>query len=541
MKRWAKTFVPLGSVVILAAGLTASPSCQPAFATSVQALSLQIAITQGNLGTPSARVAITYGTPYAYTVKVQALDEQGNPDSSFNGYVRFSVEPGTVVSATSTNPKTTTNGRNALLVNGSAEDIQVAVVGSYGNARIWVQDLGYEPVDPAGVTLPGGGVRLPQCADGIDNNHNGLTDYPVDPGCYAPNDDTEDGGTYASASSGLLYFAYPRIADVQGEHNGGAGTPFPNEQVQIDTQWNGMTATTPYGVVVNGIGAQGFYATDVQQGYSWGSVYAYTYSAPAMMNVCDRLMNLGGTAAMFYGYLEINYPTWSLEEWDPTVRPCLVPEPSTISAHMLDGTTNAAQYLIPLEASLVRVPPADGSTVHIASLLGPNMLPCTMNSDGTTASCISPSAITAGATNCDYLGTGKIDFTNPLDYACENACTANVECSEYTQYISESQFQLVVVSADGSMARTISANGAASAGFDPMQHLGEHLKAFTGNLDYFSGGSQFTIIARCSDDIVSSTGTILPSSPPWPTAAGVAPARAACVVLRTVADQTSTN
>jgi hypothetical protein len=33
--------------------------------------------------------------------------------------------------------------------------------------------------------------RLPKCNDGIDNDGDGKTDYPADPGCYAPNQDDE--------------------------------------------------------------------------------------------------------------------------------------------------------------------------------------------------------------------------------------------------------------------------------------------------------------------------------------------------------------
>ena len=217
-----------------------------------------------------------------------------------------------------------------------------------------------------------------------------------------------------------------------------------------------------------------------------------------------------------------------------------MPEPTYITTTDLDSTSAATTTLIPLEASLVRVPKNDGSTIHVGKLLGPNLMPCTMVNGA--PSCPLPANITADATNCDFEGTGKIDYTaGTLDDACAEACQANVECSEYTNYISESQFQLVVVNATGTDARGITANGSMSAGFDPMLLLGVQLKAFTGNLTYFSGGSQFTIQARCADDIVPMNGTILPSSPPWPTPNGAAPAPAACVVLRTVASQTSSN
>ena len=193
----------------------------------------------------------------------------------------------------------------------------------------------------------------PACSNGIDDNHNGLVDYPIDPGCYAANDDSENGGSYSGAASGTIHFVYPRIADVRGVINGGAGTPFPNEQVQVNTQWQGTTGSTPKGVVVQGLGASGFFVTDIGETRGYASVYGYTYSAPALMYVCDRLISFGGTSADFYGFTEMNYPTWSLEEWDPTVRPCLVPEPTSLDSNAINqGTAGLAT----LEAGLVQVP-----------------------------------------------------------------------------------------------------------------------------------------------------------------------------------------
>ena len=34
--------------------------------------------------------------------------------------------------------------------------------------------------------------QSPQCSDGIDNDGDGLVDFPDDPGCIGPNDDSED-------------------------------------------------------------------------------------------------------------------------------------------------------------------------------------------------------------------------------------------------------------------------------------------------------------------------------------------------------------
>ena len=43
-----------------------------------------------------------------------------------------------------------------------------------------------------GQLTPGGGSS-PECSDGIDNDGDGLIDYPADPGCSSPDDDSEGG------------------------------------------------------------------------------------------------------------------------------------------------------------------------------------------------------------------------------------------------------------------------------------------------------------------------------------------------------------
>ena len=58
------------------------------------------------------------------------------------------------------------------------------------------------------IDLGGGGgaeeARAPpQCRDGIDNNQNGYTDYPDDPGCSFPDDTTESGTTDIECSNGI--------------------------------------------------------------------------------------------------------------------------------------------------------------------------------------------------------------------------------------------------------------------------------------------------------------------------------------------------
>jgi hypothetical protein len=567
MKTTLRVLLGLGAFV----GLAVAPACLPSFPSAVATQRLKVTLVSGNdTGEPSNRLAISFTTPQIFTVDIEADDPNGNLDTSFNGYVRASVVPGTVLSVTG--PAGRTTGRNALLKNGQAQGIQIAVLEAYGNTNIWVEDVGYVPVDPLG-------THPPQCANGIDDNDNGKVDYPIDPGCYAANDDTEDGGTYAAAVTDTLYFQYPRIADVRGVNNGGV-TPFNNQQLSINTEWTTPNPTQkPSGVVVTGVSSSGFYATDLTDPRGYSSVYAYNYTAPPIMLPCDRLITFGGTAGDFYGYTEVNFPTWSLEEWDPTSRGCWVPDPAPLIADDLAATNSPV--LLELEAGLVQVSTVPvvstsetttagttttietsvATSLHVAGHFGPGLVP---GNPSLNAADYVPSAT---ASDCDYNGDGKIEFltncgpamnqTCPEDL-CSTACSADPECSEYSAFLTESQFQLVVEStttttttiktASGTMppvvvvspkvTSSIQGVGSADANFDPVALKSQELGAFTGNLLYFSGGSQFTIQARCADDIVMNPkDKPLPSSCP----SDDTNCHAACVVKRNAADQTNAN
>ena len=348
MKRTAPLCVLALAGLALVAG-----ACQGGFPSIGLGNRLVVTLTQGNPGTPDQQLPISVVTPTAFTVNIEADLPDGTIDTSFNGYVNILAQPGTVSDL---------DVRNVQLKNGAITGVVIPIVAAFGETHIWADDLGYEPVAP-------NSDPPPQCADGIDNNHNGLIDYPADPGCYAPVDNTEDLGTYASGASQTLYFQLPRIQLVRGydpvnDGNGNA-TSFPNTQVSIDTGWRGGTSYA-FSTVVIGLGSAGFYAqdlqTDEQPAPGYGGIYAYNFSTPVDMRVCDRLQVFSGTSADFYGYTELNYPTWQLEYWDPTVRTCLVPEATGLAV----GDLNNDDRLWQLESTLGRIETAGTVIVQIA-------------------------------------------------------------------------------------------------------------------------------------------------------------------------------
>ena len=174
-------------------------------------------------------------------------------------------------------------------------------------------------------------------------------------------------------------------------------------------------------------------------------------------------------------------------------------------------------------SSLVRLITQGTVSVHVSSKLGPKypMAPAY--------------APTADATNCDLNKDGKVSFnTDPAEKACSTSCSADPECTEYSNYLSRSGFRLVMTdtAADctdptAPCTRAIVADGSTSPQFDPVLLKGQTIKSFSGTLRYFSGGSQYTVEARCSDDIVTDLKALPVAS------------NTACVHARTISDNNS--
>jgi hypothetical protein len=464
-------------------------------------------------------LALAIDVPQPFRVVVRAFDKNGNIDSAFNGYVRISAKPGAIERIDALDAE----GRNLKLTNGESPETEVKVTNAYGTTFILADDLGYSPADALG-TPP------PACANGLDDDGDGRIDFPADEGCAFANDDSETGGSYAQASSPPIFYRLPRIADVRGLKctdpadpntcSGTGKTPYPKEQILLDTGFHDKAdgaQAFDFDMVVTRISSDGFYVSDIKDGRGgFNNVFSFNFNAPPRMRVCDRLKTFAGTATEFFGLTQISYPTWTLEEWDPQKRPCLVPEPRVLEPIDLTPAT-----LLPLSASLVRAhSSAEGLQVKVTPKFGPGNMP-------EQGGVFVPSP---DATNCDLNKDGRIEFgrlpTGELtpENRCADACSADPECTEYSNFAGRSTFRLTLTDANGNAA-AIQADATASAEFKPLEMKGQQLKAFTGTLHFFSGGSQYTIEARCKDDIVVDlAATPLPSDK-------------ACVFPRTILDE----
>lgn len=458
-------------------------------------LAIEIVDYDDVAGSPLDRRTLVVDEPQPFTVVVRALDERGNLDPTFNGYVRLSAKPGSV------DPLADGEGRNVELVDGESDEVEVRLTNAYGTTFILADDLGYVPVDPLRDPPPA-------CSNGIDDDGDGKIDFPADEGCAFANDDSETGGSYAQGASPPIYFQLPRIADVRGLKCDAAGaciargkTPYPKEQVFLDTGYHDKpdgTREFDFDMVVTRIASDGFYLTDTSDPRGgFNSIFVYNFSAPPRMRVCDRMKTFAGTASEFFGLTQISFPSWTLEEWDPRERPCLVPEPTVLGPEDVphpgpNGNMRVPAELLRKTGGLVRAYVGEeGETLMVTPKFGPGKM---REQNGVFV----PSE---DATDCDLDDDGRIDFSNGSpEQRCSDACTRDPECTEYSNFAARSTFRLTI--SDGNVIGAIQADATAAIDFHPLEMKGKPLKAFTGTLHYFSGGSQYTIEARCKDDIV---------------------------------------
>jgi hypothetical protein len=439
----------------------------------------------------------------AFLVTVEAIDLFGGRDTSFNGFARLNVRPGTLLSVEGDRA----SGRNVRLEAGVAEAQLVRTTGAYGDTFLWADDLGYVPVDPAAVR--------PACSDDVDNDGDGLADFPNDPGCAFGNDDTEEGGTYASGVSQPLHFRLPTVGEAQGL---GAASPYDQEGVSLETRESR--------VVVTRVASDGFYVSDVEpdpdpkapagslRQKPYGGLYVFTFNLPANIAICDRVGDISGTIVEFFGFTELTFPSFKVSEpwYSETISgPCPLPRPALITAATFAAEDGGASFLEQYEGGLVRIGGAlDGQGnvsavgARVAKVFGPDVPAETRQPAPPDSPCeVSYSfAFNDNASNCDLDGDGRVDFsTCSPENACSQACYQNPGCSEWSQFQRVGNFR---VQLGRDPTQTMLLNVGSIGGFDPRRLRDRVLPWVTGTLANFSGGPlNWTLETRCADDLVA--------------------------------------
>lgn len=392
-------------------------------------------------------------------IEIQAVGPDG--DEAFDGWVRISVEPGTVVSVEDTSDGST-EGRNVLLRNGKAT-ARVTTTASYGPTRVVVEDLGYQPAE-TGAT--------PACANGKndDDGEDVAVDYPNDPGCQFADDDTETGGTFAAGVSPTVHYELPSVQNIQGT---GSQTPYAFESVSVNTKGE-------HELIVTRISKDGFYVTDLSgQDEGFNHLFAFSFSTPRNLRVCDRVTLLSGTVSEFFGFTELNFPSYEVDPlFEGEEDKCKVPEP-----RVLDGPTIVDPVLMEsLESGLVRI-----EGYHVSLKLGPELA--------------LGGEFDENKTNCDFNGDGRIDFESDAEGQCGNLCSDDPECTEWTSFVARGNYK--VSRTVNMMPSVIQVQTDSAPEFNVVANRGTQFKSITGTLRNFSGGSlNWTVEARCAADVV---------------------------------------
>lgn len=512
-------------------------------AQAINTRQIEFVVNASSLGSPAARQPFSAEAANQTTFNLIAHRPDGAIDYAFNGWVRISVKPGTVDTLTAPDPSQV-SGRNVRLVDGVAMQITASYRGTFGDATLLATDLGYSKDAPDSVARA--------CSDGLDNNGNGLVDYPADPGCEAADDNSEDGGSYAMWASPVIYYTYPRISDVRGRERSGASTPFKFQQVQLDTGYRRSSKGYDFKLIVTRISANGFYVTDLNDTRGYSSVFFYNFSSPPGMRVCDRIREIAGTATEFYGSVQMSFPSWQLEPWQPptfedgTPNPkgweCEVPD----AVHLLPSAIAVPKTMLGLVHAVVKA--EAGSTtdadnvahtlgVYVSSAFGPEFPEenPTYKSTARTYPDNSRYLMKPNASNCDFNGNGTVDFDVKDEADCSASCDrylhsvddptrtgekitvpGTTSCTEYSNYLSRHTFRVVVVDQSVKNGLPVLSGDSVQADLstvpqaDPFALRGKPIQTLRGTLNYFSGGSQFTIQARCSDDFAE-LGTVAKS------------------------------
>jgi hypothetical protein len=480
-----------------ALALAVLASCSEAPAKDLGPSTFHVTITSingsGELPTADKPLPANRGDTFdTWTFDIEARSPTGRIEP-FDGMVRLSTRPGAVVKVSGDGAI----GRNIRLEGGKASGA-VTVTAVYGPSRLWAEDIGYVPA-PFG--------KMPACSNGKndDAEEDVLIDFPADPGCAYANDDTEEGGSYEAGVSAPVEYALPTISDIQGD---GSTTPYPFEGIEINS-------APPQRLVITRVASDGFYVTDVSPAEVMGgynSLFAFNFSTPPGMRVCDRVSFLSGTVNEFFGFTELSFPSFTLDYPIDGKDACEVPEPTVIDA----TTITNADGMEKLESGLVRI-----QSYHVAKHFGPELAKNNVFVDPKD-----PSGVSARS-NCDFNGNGQVDFERKDEGSCANACSADPECSEWNNYSARGNYK---VSKGASM---IQIQTGTASGFNPRANRGVDLDAVTGTLRNFSGGSlNWTIEVRCSDDLVcASSGCTCEGC-----AAAVLSSQKACVHLRSIDD-----
>ncbi|HOA14179.1 MAG TPA: hypothetical protein PLC24_09490 [Myxococcota bacterium] len=393
-------------------------------------------------------------------------------------WVRMSVRPGKLLVVSADRYV----GNDVFLEKGHASNVKVRVWDVFGPTRVWAEDVGYLPRTRIGVT--------PSCGDGKDNDGDGFTDWPLDPGCLEASDDSEESGSGAAGVSRTVMFDTPTIAQLQGFYAGvttdfNGASPYAGEEVTVDKG----------DLVVTRVTTDGMYVTDASDQGGYNHLFVFTYNSPTTVpvceadeqdnlgcvndgrpvpvRICDRLTFVGGSVSEFYGFTEMSFPVWDTQVWKESDGPCPMPAPRALMAADFRG-----KALEGSEAGLVTV-----SDIVLGS--ADDIVDCDFNKDGTV----------------DFRDYDTNECSD--ECSCREQCDKDLLCVEFNQYVEFGQWPARLGGESGVKVWINSRESVPE--FDPWaEDVPRQLVAITGTLRNLSFLDPYPWIIepRCQDDIV---------------------------------------
>ncbi len=485
-------------------------------------------------GTPDEPLPFPSAIAASAHLKIVARDAYGQVDRSYQGTARVSVVPGQILGP----------GHDRLKFTLGEATVDLQWRFAFDEAHIWIEDAGEDP--------------LTDCDNDRDDDGDGQADLR-DPDCgrgapdRARTGNAKDAtrGTQATGISDALYFARPRIRDVQFSPRCTTDTPLGGKSVRIDTGTLIVTGTTQSGMYVTD-------ASGPAGGYN--SLYLFTFSNPGDVRRGDRLCQIQGNAAEFIANTQLNFPDFVNADFDRNgfindrdVVPCdlvdperigpdAVPDPVLLTAADLMGTGGEVppDFYRPCGLTGEDLPLTDGTDCNAARAAIPSALrresviDCARDNFAMepyehALVAFRDVVISTRFERCDLNGDGSIDRSrgNP-EGDCEDDCSDDPLCSVLINLEQFGQFSAGVDCVDGALGEATCAGKVflstrdtlGGTGYDAMANAGAHYSQVNGHLRQLQPGagvpSSWVVEPRIADDFMA--------APPAPPAAPGGPA-----------------
>jgi len=378
-------------------------------------------------------------TEETFTVDIQALrhDRAGQVSTDgYNGYVMLKAMP---------TGKLNRDPFTVELKNGKATGIKVGLSLAYGHVRLVAVDPGYKEAKV---------LADAACNNGKDDDGDGYIDSE-DRGCLVGGDDSEEGGTGAAGASPTIYYANPRLYDIQNPEVPGAvgdESPLNGQRVTVDKGW----------LLVTNLSSDGLYVTDFEgakwnatskvwkiaaQDLSYDHMFAFNFNVPLNLQVGDCLVELDGKVEEFFGYTEMGFPNWKKGD----NKFCYAKaKAGGMAACPTDGTYNkdcwdAIKKLASTPVDLSK--PVDITDKNGTTKVWPFKDLTTTERWEAGLVQVSNVKLFSKARICDRNGNGEIDFNDPNDPSgaeknCANGCGDDETCIVNEQFQEYSQWSV---------------------------------------------------------------------------------------------------